>query len=302
MEVTAAQIRYFVAVADELHFGRAAQRLRIAAPSLSQQIARMERALGARLFERGPRSVTLTDAGLDLLPLAREAESAHRAVERWRGGDAGAPVLRVGVVAAGAGSVTTRILRELVEHEPRVRVALVRLAFFDGARALRDGDVDVAIAPADEVSGEGLTSEPLVEEPRVLVVPADHPLAARESVSIGETDHLDFVLIGGAPPRTRAWWLVDPRPSGVRPRVVAQADGVEGLMELCAAGIGVNIAAASAESHFRRADLAFVPIRDIPPVRIDVARRAGRTPGSVAAFLSEARRLRDAPPGERVAR
>lgn len=293
MNVTAAQVRYFVAVADELHFGRAAERLRIAAPSLSQQIARLERSLGTRLFDRTPRGVTLTDAGRDLLPLAREAERAHRAVDQWRPGGAVAPLLRVGVVAAGAGTVTTRILRDLVEFEPSIRVELVRLAFFDGARALRDGDVDVAIAPAEEAAGDGLATERLVDEERVLVVRADHPLAGRPSVSIGETDDLDFVVIGDAPPPVRDWWLVDPRPSGARPRVVAHADGVEGLMELCAAGIGVNIAAASAESHFRRDDLAFVPIRDIPPARIDISWRTGRVADPVAAFLRVARRLRD---------
>lgn len=293
MNVTAAQVRYFVVVADELHFGRAAERLRIAAPSLSQQISRLERALGARLLDRSPRGVTLTDAGRDLLPLAREAERAHRAVDRWRHvGRPGTP-LRLGVVAAGAGTVTTHILRELVDVEPSIRVELVRLAFFDEVRALRDHDVDIAIGLADPGADEGIVAEPLVDDPRVLVVRSDHPLAARRSVSIADTDDLDFVMIGGAPPAVRAWWLVEPRPSGARPGVVAYADGVEGLMELCAAGIGANIAAGSAESHFGRDDLAFVPIRDIPPARIAMSWRAGRVPDQVAAFLRVARRLRD---------
>ena len=293
MNVTAAQVRYFVAVADELHFGRAADRLRIAAPSLSQQIARLERTLGARLFERDPRGVTLTAAGRELLPLAREAERTHRAVDRWRPGGEALAVLRVGLVAAGAGGVTTRILRQVVEGEPRVRVELVRLAFFEGARALRHGDVDLVIGPAEEASGEGLVTERLADETRVLVVSADHPLASRSSVAIADTDELSFVTIGDVPPPVRDWWLVDPRPSGIRPRVVAQADGVEGLMELCAAGIGVNIAAASAETHYRREDLAFVPIHDIPPARIDLSWRAGPVTAPVSAFLAVARRVRD---------
>ncbi|MEL5991098.1 LysR family transcriptional regulator [Microbacterium phosphatis] len=292
VNVTAAQVRYFVAVADELHFGRAAERLRIAAPSLSQQIARLERTLGAQLFERGPRSVALTAAGRELLPLAREAERTHRAVDRWRPGSDAAALLRVGVVAAGAGSVTTRILREVVETQPRVRVELVRLAFFEGAGSLRRGDVDVVIGPAEEAAGEGILAEPLADEARVLVMPADHPLASRASISITETDDLGFVTIGDVPPPVRDWWLVDPRPSGARPRVVAQADGVEGLMELCAAGIGVNIAAASAETHYRRDDLAFVPIHDIPPARIDLSWREGHVADAVAAFLAVARTVR----------
>ncbi|GAA4763808.1 LysR family transcriptional regulator [Microbacterium gilvum] len=290
MEVTATQLKYFVAVAEHGHFARAAAALRISGPTLSQQIARLESVVGARLFERSPRSVSLTERGAELLPLAREARRAHAAVEEWAAAAPSRGVLRVGVVAAGAGPVVSRALAEAVAAEAGLSVQVVRLGFFDGAQALRDDLVDVVVAPPSGADEGGVVSEHIATERRVLVVRDDHPLAARASVGIGETDDLPFVVVGAAENAVRAWWLVDPRPSGARPRVAGVADDVEGLLELCAAGIGVNIAAESVATHYRRPGLACVPIDDIEPVPILVSRRRGRSDRAVALFVDAARR------------
>lgn len=289
MSVTAIQLRYFVAVAEHLHFSRAAAALHISGPTLSQQIAKLEAAVGGRLLDRSPRHVELTDRGRRLLPLAAEADRSLRAVEAWARTDARG-VLRVGIVAAGAGSAVSDALAELVRADPHLEVEIVRLRFSGVSRALKDGIVDVVVAPPAGGTQSGIRSEPIATEGRVLVVRDDHPLAARTSIGIGETDELPFVVSGEADGTARAWWLVDPRPSGVRPRVAAEADDVEGLLELCAAGIGANIAAASAATHYRRPRLAYVPIADVEPVRILASRRAQCTSALVDAFLVAVRR------------
>ncbi len=270
MDVSIAQLGYFCVLAEELHYADAARRLRISSPSLSQQITRLEGAIGARLFERTPRRVVLTDAGRDLLPLAQHARDAHQAVLDWAGvrrrqGDS---LLRVGVVAAGAGPLTTSVLTAAIAQMPGVRLEMRRLGFFDAAAEVADGRVDVAFAPAPLRLPRGVRGVEIASEPRVLVVASGHPLARRESIGIAETADEVFIAPAHGEPEAVAWWLVDPRPDGGHPRRGPAADDIEGILELCAAGVGVNIAAAGVEDHYRRDGLAFVPIRDIPPASI----------------------------------
>ena len=133
---------------------------------------------------------------------------------------------------------------------------------------LEGGRVDVVFAPAPMLLPPRIRIEPLWLEPRVLVVPADHPLAGRESVSILETNDEVFVAVAGGVPEVVDWWLVDPRPDGSRPKRGPTADSVDGLFELVAAGAGVNIAGQSASRQYRRDELAFVPVSDIEPATI----------------------------------
>jgi DNA-binding transcriptional LysR family regulator len=286
MDVPIPMLQYFCVLAEELHFGRAAARLGIATPSLSQQIARLEDRVGARLFERSPRQVVLTAAGRELLPLARDVRRTHQAVLDWsaeRRGAAG-PVLRVGLVATGAGLLTTKILGAVLTGMPSVRLEMRRLGFFDVADELLSGAVDVAFAPAPLPLPSAVRAREITREGRVLVVPRDHRLAGRSDVGIAETDDEVFVAPASGDPSVVAWWVVDPRPSGRRPKRGPVADDIEGILELVAAGTGVNIAAASAEAYYPRERLAFVPIRDVPPASILLCRRAADSGPAVAAF------------------
>jgi DNA-binding transcriptional LysR family regulator len=286
MDVPISMLQYFCVLAEELHYGRAAQRLGIASPSLSQQIARLEDRLGARLLERGPRHVRLTEAGAELLPLAEEARRAHRAVLDWgaRRNDPAEALLRVGVVAAGAGALTTSILGAMLARLPDVRLEMRRLGFFDVVDALLSGRVDVAFAPAPLSAPAGVQMREIAREGRVLVVPRGHALAGRDSVGIAETDDEVFIAPTADDAGVVDTWLVDPRPSGRRPVRGPVADDIEGILELVAAGVGVNIAAASAAAYYRREGLAFVPIRDVPPASILLCRRADDDAPAVRAF------------------
>lgn len=297
MDVPLHVLRYFCVLADTLHFGNAAKALNISAPSLSQQISRLERTLDVQLFERNPRQILLTSAGEELLPLARRVRDDHDDLLRWararqRRGEEN--VLRVGMVAAGAGALTTAILTSAVQRMPTVRFEMRRLGFFETNAELVADRVDVVFVPSPIDSDERVRIEPLWSEPRVLVVPTTHRFATRASISILETTDEIFVSASGGDPAIVDWWLVDPRPDGSHPKRGPVADDIDGLLELCAAGVGVNIASASAASHYRREELAFIPISDILPATIMICSLLRPANSAVRVFESIAAEL--APP------
>lgn len=295
MDIPIHALRYFCVLADELHFGRAAATLKISAPSLSQQISRLERMIGAPLFERTPRTVLLTAVGSELLPLARRVRDDHDDVIRWAGAlhdNADADLLKIGMVAAGAGSLSTAILSSAVQRMPRVRVEMRRLGFFDTQEALLSGRVDVAFAPGPVVDlDDRISAHPLWSEPRVLAVPSTHRLASRDSISIGEIGDEVFVTAAAGAPEIVNWWLVDPRPDGSHPRRGPVADDLEGLLELVAAGVGVNIAAAAAAQHYRRDGIAFPRIVDIEPATILLCSLKRPANPAVSEFVAIAKEL-----------
>ncbi|MFC0681519.1 LysR family transcriptional regulator [Lysobacter korlensis] len=298
MDVPIHVIRYFCVLAEELHFGRAAARLQITPPSLSQQISRLEDQIGVRLFDRTPRKVELTTFGRDLLPLARRVQDDHDQVLAWARStrrDLEAPSLRVGVVAAGAGTLTTNAIATTLQRTPKARIEMRRLGFFDVIDDLDSGRADVVFAPWPLRLPPRIRVEPLWSEPRVLVVPAGHPLADRSSISILETADEVFVTAAGGHPEIVNWWVVDPRPDGSRPRRGPTADSVEGILELVAAGAGVNVAGNSAASHYRRDELAYVAIDDIEPATIVLCSLADAPNPMVKAFRETARSLSPLP-------
>jgi DNA-binding transcriptional LysR family regulator len=159
-----------------------------------------------------------------------------------------------------------------------------RLGFTEGVDSLLAGDVDVAFLPEPLPSmPKRLSKTPISTEPRVLVVPATHRLARRRSVRISETDDDVFIAAAG-PAEIVNWWIVDPRPNGGSPRRGPHAGSVEEMLELCAAGLGVNIAAASVGTFNNRPDLRFIPVSDIPPAEIALVRLADSPRPDVAAF------------------
>lgn len=293
MDVSIQVIRYFCVLAEELHFGRAADRLSITPPSLSQQISRIEQQLGVKLFDRSPRKVELTTHGHALLPLARRVQDDHDQVLAWGRSvqhHAASPVLRVGIVAAGAGTLTTAVIAETLQRLPNARIEMRRMGFFEVFDELDAGRVDVAFAPPVPAPPR-VRSEPMWEEPRVLAVRTDHPLAQRTSISIDETSDEVFVTVGSGPADVVNWWVVDPRADGSHPRRGPTADSIEGLLELVAAGAGVNIAGESASHHYRRAEIAFVRIDDIPFARVHLLSLHGSRNPVVETFRAVAREL-----------
>ncbi|MEV5239516.1 LysR substrate-binding domain-containing protein [Streptomyces cinnamoneus] len=192
------QLRYFVTVAEELHFGRAAERLVIGQPAVSQQIRRLERELKVQLFDRTPRTVRLTAAGETFLPAARSvlaAESAARSVAaQLAHGRSG--VFRLGTVT-GLGDRLDRLFDDFARHAPDVRVELVSVPVRERFVQLADGRLDAAFVRGARPEGSGAPEtvrHPLWEEELVAAVPARHPLAGRPSVSLADLAGLPLCL------------------------------------------------------------------------------------------------------------
>ncbi|MGW2602484.1 LysR family transcriptional regulator [Streptomyces klenkii] len=197
------QLRYFVTVAEELHFGRAAERLVIGQPAVSQQIRRLERELKVELFDRSPRLVRLTAAGQAFLPAARAvlaAEDAARAVAAELAGS-GAGVFRLGTVT-GLGERLDRVLDAFEKHAPGVRVELVTLPVRERLARLADGRLDAAFVrgaapaagPAAARDGAELRRRVVWEDELMAAIPARHPLAERPAVGLAELATLPLRL------------------------------------------------------------------------------------------------------------
>ncbi|MFI9206099.1 LysR family transcriptional regulator [Streptomyces sp. NPDC053048] len=192
------QLRYFVTVAEELHFGRAAERLMIGQPAVSQQIRRLERELKVELFDRTPRTVRLTVAGEAFLPAARSvlaAEDAARSVAaQLVTGRSG--VLRIGTVT-GLGDRLDQLFDDFARHAPDVRVELVSLPVRERFARLADGRLDAAFVRGAQPEGHSapeIVRHLLWEEELVAAVPARHPLADRASVSLADLAGLPLCL------------------------------------------------------------------------------------------------------------
>ncbi|WP_330184479.1 LysR substrate-binding domain-containing protein [Nocardia sp. NBC_01503] len=190
------QLRYFVTVAEELHFGRAAERLHIAQPAVSQQVRRLERALKVQLLERTPRRVALTEAGLRFLPGARAvlaaADQARASVADLAGERAA--VFRIGTVS-GLGERLDAVLDGFAERAPHVRVELVGVPVRERVKQVADGTLDAAFVRAPEpAENPELDFLPAWDDPLVVALPARHPLAEESSVRLADLAALPLRL------------------------------------------------------------------------------------------------------------
>jgi DNA-binding transcriptional LysR family regulator len=188
------QLRYFVVVAEERHFGRAAERLHIVPSAVSQQVRRLERELGVALFDRTTRTVALTDAGRALLPRARrlldESDGIRVAADALRAERAN--TVRLGSSTGLAGRLDA-ILAGFAERAPQARVALVTASATDRVRLLRGGELDAALLRAPEPD-PALELLPLAADPLVVALPAAHPLAGGPVVAMAALRGLPLLL------------------------------------------------------------------------------------------------------------
>jgi DNA-binding transcriptional LysR family regulator len=259
------ELAYFLAVAEELHFGRAATRLGIAQPALSKTIRQLERRLGVTLFERTSRAVALTDAGLVLTREARFAlDAVSAAALRTQRAGIREPCLSLAMKPGGDGGLLPAIIAGY-EREPEVLP--VEVVFdADSAGLLREGRADAALlyAPPDEL--RGLDTETLLAEPPVAVLPRSHPLAQRASLHMadlaGETLHR-------------------------KPTDPSKMKSITALMHLIALGRMIAVLPRVLTTPLRD-DLTAVPVADVPPVVLLLAWPAHSTSPSVAALARAA--------------
>jgi DNA-binding transcriptional LysR family regulator len=265
MDLDLRKLRYFAAVAQTLHFGRAADELHIAQPVLSRQIRALEHDLGASLFTRDSHGVTLTDAGRQLLddagPLLASAHAVRRRVSVAARGS------RRLVVGFRSGIPVIPASQAFEAQHPDVVVDVQRMEWDDQAPMLLDGRVDVAYVrlPIDET---GLRLAPLYTEPLMVALPAGHRLAGKEEVT--EADLAGEPLIWHADASTQPTRRPLPD-SGLRVR------GVEEKLEHVAAGRGISFAGRSETLFYSRPDISYVPVSDLAPDQVFVAMAASRT-------------------------
>ncbi|MET7670534.1 LysR family transcriptional regulator [Micromonospora luteifusca] len=258
------ELRYFVAVAEELHFGRAAQRLGIAQPPLSRAIAQLERRLGVALLERTSRTVALTEAGSVLLVEGRAAldavEAAERRTRRAALVGAGHPGLVLVTKAGASGELLSKLLDAYASEPGAVPVEVLLCGIGEQERMLRDGRADVALLHRPFDSTVGLDTEELRTEGQVVVLPAGHPLTAQAQVRMA-----DVTALPGLPPPRR------PGPDGTYPDGPGpQVRDTTQLYQLIALGRTSAVLPESCRADLRR-DLAAVPVLDAPTVTTVIA-------------------------------
>ena len=288
----ARQLRYFVAVAEELHFGRAAERLSMAQPPLSRAIRELEGRLGVALFERTTRRVALTAAGEVFLQDAHSALDAIDLAER-RARHAGrtAPSLRLVLKADLDAGLLAGILAAYREEPEALPVELVLVGFDEQAQALRDGraDVGLLLAPYDD---RALEAEPLLTEPMLVALAAADPLAARPSLCLA--DLADRTVPGATRADEHGSSLRrNGREGPTRRQVPGAAHAPSNLTEifrLVELGSIVCFLPRSVTLRYPRPEVAYRPVHDLPPAVFSIAWPHQARSRAVAAFVRAAER------------
>ncbi|WNV86891.1 LysR substrate-binding domain-containing protein [Umezawaea sp. Da 62-37] len=256
------RLRYFLALADELNYGRAAEALHIAQPALSRSISALEQELGVTLFERSRSGTRLAAAGEFLREEARELLRAAETVQRRvRLSEREGHGLTIGF---SPGLIITPVVRRMRETRPALRVDVVRTSWTDQIQSLRDGRIDASFAhrPFDD---DGLTVIDLFAEPRFAALPADHALAASENLLLADLAGEVLLQPVAAVPE---WTGVTAPPVPPDDDGTAHSPNVEVKLELVAAGRGVVVMPASTTRYYHRPDIAYVRVADLPDTRV----------------------------------
>ncbi|GAA2586596.1 LysR family transcriptional regulator [Winogradskya consettensis] len=278
------ELRFFVAVAQELHFGRAAQRLGMAQPPLSRAISLLERRLGTRLFDRDSHRVALTDAGAVLLAEGRAALEAVEAAERRTRRAGSAEPGRAGVVLAVKAGAASELLAKLL-HAYAAEPGAVPVEVFlcgpgEQERILRDGRADVALLhrPFDNVAG--FDTEDLMTEGQIAILPAGHPLTTRTQLSMADVTGLAALPMPRWPDRDGSY------APGPGPEVRDHTQ----LIQLITLGRTMMVAPETSRTQLPP-DVVAVPVPDAHPVTTVIAWPPHSRSPAVAALVRTATRL-----------
>lgn len=291
-------LQYFVAVAEELHFGRAAERLGIAQPGLSQQIKALERRLCAELFERDRRGVELTEAGRVLLPLARDVLSRCRnlqdVIRTYGTGEVGR--LRIGIARSAAGGITDVLVESFMADSPRVEVRLSSGHTAAHEQELSAGAIDVAFVRLPIQNIGELVSREVAQEPLVVALPERHPLSARRTVAPGD--------LSGEP---LVWWPRENGPGmwdsildqvfgpGSRPEISRWEPEEERMLHAVAHGHGITVLGEGRAGRLSVPGVVIRPFaRPVPTLALGLAWRSDSTLPTLHRFLDHAAALIDA--------
>ncbi|WP_432735086.1 LysR family transcriptional regulator [Maridesulfovibrio sp. FT414] len=260
------QLKYFIAVAEELHFGRAARRVHIAQPPFSQQIKSLEEELGARLLDRNSRKVRLTSEGRyfyqQALTILKQAEEASITVGRMAKGEYGS--LKVGFTETAMDSLLPESVRSFSHRYPGISMQFSQYGTSNQLEQIRSGGLDVGFSTIFRHAMDGLSSVKLFSKKHVLAVPEDHIFTSQDSVSLKEVAGEHVIMF----PRSGQPDLHDEimkafRVRGLSPVISQEVSGLSGASALIASGMGVTFLPEN--SRTSRRGIALVPLSDSFP-------------------------------------
>ncbi|GAA4228420.1 DNA-binding transcriptional LysR family regulator [Streptosporangium album] len=293
------ELEAFLALAEELHFGRTAERLHVSTGRISQTIKKLERQVGAPLFERTSRRVTLTAIGRQL---HEDLRQAHQQLEAGLARAVNAAVgihgtLRAGYSAPWNGNLMIKAADAFHSRHPDCDVHIQEVQLHDPLGPLRAGALDLQLTefPIDEPD---ITTGPVIaHEPRALIVSADHPLARRDSVCLEDLAHSPLVTITGTIP---PYWLEEHYPLHTPAgRPITRGPGAtywQELLSLVATGKGISPICARAAHYYSRPDLAFIPFSDAPLIVYGLLWPSDRENARVRAFVKTLSEIAGMPP------
>ncbi|MBW4450371.1 MAG: LysR family transcriptional regulator [Spirirestis rafaelensis WJT71-NPBG6] len=285
-------LHYFIAVAEELHFSRAAERLHISQPPLSQQIRSLEDELGVKLFERTKRQVQLTEAGKVFLErsylVLAQLEQAIAVTQQIGRGEVGR--LAIGFVGSATYTVLPDILSVFREQFPAVELRLHELTTQEQIQALHHKQVDVGIVRSAIIE-PGLSVECILQESLVLALPETHPLSAQTKVSLfALADELFILFPAKMGPIFYEQIINICQQAGFRPKVAQEAVQMQTIIGLVAAGLGIAFVPASLQ-NFHRRGVIYRPLQEeTPKTGLYLAWRQHDSSPVIRAFLSLARK------------
>lgn len=262
-------VRAFLAVAEELHFGRAAQRLHMAQPPLSRTIKQLERSLGSALFERTTRSVRLTVQGQALLPHARAIvaafDDAERAVVHAGAGETGH--VRIGFAGPSSHRPVSDLARAMRSAYPGIELGLTSFVYgSDSVGQLMSHELDMAIVRFSDGPPPGIAARVVQRESLVIVLPSDHALAGRQHLAMEELSEQAWVVLDAASGSVVREALFErAHAAQYVPRIAQQAPDSWTIMALVAAGVGISLSIDSAFTTLDRRGLSVIPLAGADP-------------------------------------
>jgi DNA-binding transcriptional LysR family regulator len=292
--MTVDEMKVFLALAEELHFGRTAERLYLPQPRVSRLIVSLEREVGGTLFERSTRRVRLTPLGRDLRDRLRPAyQEMLRALAAAKAA-AQAPdgVLRIGFTASTEGQALNRLVGTFTRNYPTCHIEFCEAALFDPYRDLRGGEIDVLVNWS--LRGEpDLTYGPLIDlQERVLLVAADHPVASKDSVSVEILADFELASVPPTLPESiRDTFIPPATPAGKPTRRTVPIQSMSEAIALIASGRIAHPTVTSMAEKLHRADIALVSIHDLPPVPLGLVWCTAHENARIRAFADTAATL-----------
>ncbi|MFE4461107.1 LysR substrate-binding domain-containing protein [Nocardia tengchongensis] len=296
VEVRCRQLQYFIAVAEELSFTRAAERLHVSQQGLSTQIKQLEHETDVRLFSRTTRQVELTAAGAAFLRHVRDAMTSlgsgleeARAIHR---GEHGRLVL--GCLEGAALTLTEPILAAFRKHHPGVSLELNHFTYETPSAGLANGQSDVAFVRRP-FNDTGLQFEPLFRQPLMVMLPTNHRLADRDQVVVAELLDEPILSSAATDPIWNAFWQLDSHRAGRRAQVACRTKTLLEQLQQVATGTAIAMTVPCA-AWIKFPGVGLVPVTDAAPNEVAVSWRAGHENPLVRSFVDIARRVRDANP------